>query len=316
MWVAAVAHVRMRRRLVTDAARLLYLRRPARASRAILPFPSAFRRRLPIAAHHVAAPTPTSSIRQAVAEQIAPVARLSAELAQDWRLALDLARARARLAGGLVAFDPLDVLGSAGDLLVPYVRAVTALERAGLSTIEDSQQARERRYQLLPLVVAWLGGEPEPRDRGRAAARRAAALVASSVLRRASELLRRSDDAAEGHGAAGVSRMIAAWQRAHCPCCGGAPDFALRDGPTRSLLCARCDTAWPTSALGCLGCGAREAPTIARITSTALGYQLAICNSCGRYIKEPLTNGVAEPLIERLLTAELDAAAEARGLRL
>jgi hypothetical protein len=268
---------------------------------------------LPIAVQHAAAPPPSNTIRQAVTEQLAPVARLSAELAREWRLALDLDRARARLAGGLVAFDPLDVLGSAGDLLVPFVRAVTALERAGLTAIEDSVQARDRRYQLLPLVVAWLGGEPEPRDRGRAAARRAAALVASSVLRRAAELLRGAEDE---RAAIDVARLIATWQRAHCPCCGGAPDFAIRDGHTRSLLCARCDTSWPTTALGCLGCGAREAPTIARITSSALGYQLAICNSCGRYIKEPLADGIAEPLIERLLTAELDAAAEARGLRL
>lgn len=268
---------------------------------------------MPIAASHAAAPSPSSYIRQTVAEQLAPVARLSIELASEWRLALDLARARGRLAGGLVAFDTLDVLGSAGDLLVPFVRATTALERAGLATIEEAVQARERRFQLLPLVVSWLAGEPEPRDRGRGAARRAAALVASSVLHRASEMLRRPDDATE---AADVARLIGEWQRAYCPCCGGAPDFAMRDGQTRWLLCARCDTSWPTSALGCLGCGAREAPTIARITSNALGYQLTICNSCGRYIKEPLSGGVTEPLIERLLTAELDAAAEARGLRL
>jgi hypothetical protein len=270
---------------------------------------------LPIAVPHAAAApsSPTTTLRQSVAEQLAPVARLCAELAEEWELALDVGRARARLAGGLVAYDPLDVLGSAGDLLVPYMRATTALERAGLATLEASVQARERRYQLLPLVVAWLAGEPEPRDRGRAAARRAAALVAASALRRAGEALRRAD---EQSPAGEIARLLGGWQRAYCPCCGGSPDFAVRDGQNRLLLCARCDTTWPTSALGCLGCGAREAPTIARITSTALGFQLAICNSCGRYIKEPLAGGVAEPLIDRLLTAELDAAAEARGLRL
>jgi hypothetical protein len=273
---------------------------------------------VPYAAHHATATTSASSspslsttIRQTVAEQLAPVARLSAELTEAWRLAVDLARARARLAGGLVAFDPLDVLGAAGDLLVPYVRATSALERSGLATIEEEVQARERRFDLLPLVVSWLSGEPEPRDRGRAAARRAASLVASSVLRRVGAQLREFAD-----GSPTVAELLVSWQRAHCPCCGGSPDFAVRDGQNRLLLCARCDTTWPTSALGCLGCGAREAPTIARITSTALGFQLAICNSCGRYIKEPLAGGVAEPLIDRLLTAELDAAAEARGLRL
>ncbi|HET7456610.1 MAG TPA: formate dehydrogenase accessory protein FdhE [Gemmatimonadaceae bacterium] len=270
------------------------------------------------AAHHATAtsaatssPSLSSTIRQTVAEQLAPVARLSAELTGAWRLAVDLARARTRLAGGLVAFDPLDVLGAAGDLLVPFVRATSALERAGLATIEEEVQARERRFDLLPLVVSWLSGEPEPRDRGRAAARRAASLVASSVLRTASARLREFPD-----GEPTVAALLVSWQRAHCPCCGGSPDFAVRDGEARSLLCSRCDTSWPTTAHGCLGCGAREAPTIARITSHALGYQLTICNSCGRYIKEPLSGCVAEPLIERLMTAELDAAAEARGLRL
>lgn len=273
---------------------------------------------MPYAAHHATAVAPASpspnlpnAIRQTVADQLAPLARLSDELASEWRLAVDVGRARARLAGGLVAFEPLDVLGSAGDLLVPFVRATSALERAGLATLEEAVAARARRFDLLPLVVSWLSGEPEPRDRGRGAARRAAALVASSVLRRAGDTLRRDES-----GATPAAALLAAWQRAHCPCCGGSPDFAVREGQARSLLCSHCDTSWPTSAHGCLGCGAREAPTIARITSHALGYQLTICNSCGRYIKEPLGASMGDPLIERLLTAELDAAAEARGLRL
>ena len=113
------------------------------------------------------------------------------------------------------------------------------------------------------------------------------------------------------------------WNRSYCPCCGGSPDFSVRDDTVdgglerdRGLVCARCDTTWRTEALGCLGCGERESPTIARISSDALGYQLAICNACGRYLKEPAAPAPLDPLVERVLTAQLDAAAEARGLRL
>jgi hypothetical protein len=252
-------------------------------------------------------------IRQTIADQIAPVTRLDAELTRQWPLALDVARARARLEAGLVAFEPLEVIGAAGDLLVPFVRATVALERAGLATDSDAVQARERRYQILPLVVSWLGGEPLPRDRAKATARRAAALVGASVLRRASELLRSAESAEVRRD---VERSLASWQRPVCPCCGSVPDFAVREGAERTLVCARCDSTWRTSAFGCLGCGAKDAPTIARITSPAIGYQLTICNSCGRYVKEPLETRAIEPLLERALTSELDAAAEARGLRL
>jgi len=263
-----------------------------------------------------AAPPPATSaegIRQTVAEIIAPVARLQAELAREWPLALDVARARARLEAGAAAFEPLALIGSAGDLLVPYVRATVALERAGLAGDPEASQARERRHQVLPLVVAWLGGEPPPRDAAKATARRAAAIVARSVLRRAIAILRGAQPA---DAASRVEQRLAQWDRQTCPCCSGPPDFAVREADGRVLVCSRCDTTWRTTALGCLGCGARDAPTLARIVSPAIGYQLTICNSCGRYMKEPLDSRAIDPLVDRALTAELDAAAEARGLRL
>ncbi|MFL5577360.1 MAG: formate dehydrogenase accessory protein FdhE [Gemmatimonadaceae bacterium] len=256
------------------------------------------------------------SLRQTLADVIAPLSRLEAELSQRWVLAVDVARARTRLESGVVAFEPLETIGAAGDLLVPFVRATVALERAGLISDPEAMQARERRYQIMPLIVSWLGGEPAPRDRARAAARRAAAMIAGSILRRASALLRAPAAPAGEVGSRSVERALEEWDRPLCFCCGGAPDFALRQGGTRWLVCARCDSTWRTSALGCLGCGAHEAPTIARVTCAALGYQLTICNSCGRYLKEPTEARPLDPLLERALTSELDAAAEARGLRL
>ena len=254
-----------------------------------------------------------SFIRQTVAESVAPLTRLQAELSEQWELELDVQRARTRLEGGLAAFEPMDVIGGAGDLTLPFVRATVALERAGLATDPEATQARDRRGQLVPLLASWLGGEPAPRDRARATARRAVAIVARSVLHRAIQLLRGAEPAA---AAQRVERLLATWERRSCPCCDGVPDFGVRDGDGRLLVCSRCDTTWRTATLGCLGCGAGEAPTLARIVSSAIGYQITICNSCGRYMKEPIEPHPIEPLVDRALTSELDAAAEARGLRL
>ena len=267
----------------------------------------------PVATAAPPAASGVESIRQTVAEIMAPLARLHAELAREWRFELDIRQARSRLDSGAAAFEPMALIGSAGDLGLPFVRATVALERAGLAGDPEATQARERRHQVLPLIVSWLGGEPSPRDPVRGTARRAAAIVARSVLCRAIDVLRSAEPA---EGASPVGGLLANWDRPSCPCCGGAPDFAMREGDRRALVCSRCDTTWYTSALGCLGCGASEAPTVARIRSPAIGYQLAICNSCGRYMKEPIEPRAIDPLLDRALTAELDAAAEARGLRL
>jgi hypothetical protein len=243
------------------------------------------------------------SVRQTVSEQIEPIVRLFHELAGRWILGVDLERARARLKCGRVAYDPLEVIGSAGGLLVPFVRATVALERAGLASDEEAIMARERRFQIAVLIAAWLANEPMPRDRVRGVARRAATLVGSSILHRASaDLL------------AGLS--LDHWKKGHCPCCGGAAEFSRWENSRRTLTCGRCDAHWTCDRVGCVGCGATEAPAIARVTSPALGYQLTICNSCGRYIKEPLLPDELDPLVDRALTVHLDLAAEKRGLRL
>lgn len=253
------------------------------------------------------------SIRRTVAEMIAPLVRLREELVAYWDLQLDVDGARARLEAGAAAFEPMKVLAAAGNLRAPYQRATVALERAGLATEPEANEARERAGQVMRIVMSWLGGEPPPRDGARATARQAAALVGGSALRCAIAQLR---GAPPQERAQRVASLLEGWERPSCPCCGGAPEFALRQGELRVLVCSRCDSSWRTSALGCLGCGAVETPTLARIHSPAIGFQLAICNSCGRYMKEPLDRSAIDPLVDRALTAELDAAAEARGLRL
>ena len=255
------------------------------------------------AATDAGVPPMVETVRRAIAEQLAPVSGLRDDLERRWTLAIDVDRARQRLRSGQCACDPMETIGSAGNLLVAYVRATVAIERAGLVSDDEAIQARERRFQLMPLIAAWVGGEPMPRDRVKRAARMAAALVGSSILRRASR---------DVIGDAVPSE----WVRPTCPACGGSPDFCFQDGDHRALVCSRCDTRWATTEAGCLGCSARETPMLARVLSPAIDYMLVVCNPCGRYIKEPLHPAALVPEVDRIMTQELDAAAEARGLRM
>jgi formate dehydrogenase formation protein len=249
-------------------------------------------------------PADLAALRRAVAEQIAPLREVAADVALAVGDVVDGAAARERVQSRLTAYDASRVIGAVGSLLVPFVRATIALERAGLATETEAADARDRRFQLAPLIGDWMNAEPMPRDPAKATARRAAAVVLGAVLKRAS-----------AGALAGVS--LDGWNRAHCPGCGGPPDFAERgEAGGRMLACSRCDTRWKAVAPGCLGCGATEAPEVARIASGTLGYTLVICNACGRYIKEPTGTLGDDLLAERVLTAQLDGAAEARGLRL
>ena len=241
--------------------------------------------------------------RRALAEQLAPVVALYAELRRRWSFTLDLDRACSRVRTGACAFDPLAVIESAGELALPFLQATKALERAGLVSNEEATRARGRRPELVPLLAEWLAGDAAPRDPVRAVARRAAALVGGSILHRAATDVRERLPLDE-------------LERRSCPCCGGPAEFALGGAGPRLLICARCDTAWRSPGSGCLGCDATEEPTLAHVFSPALDYRIVICNACGRYVKERRTGDAVDPVLERSLTALLDEAAEARGLRL
>lgn len=269
--------------------------------------PAAAVAREPRSAAHVASdmdPSPAALFREHLSEQLEAVLALRDEIARTLRPAVDLARAAERLAAGQTAYDPLEAIGSAGNLFVPFVRATVAIERAGLAQAREAAAARDARLELMPLIAGWLGNEPMPRDRVRATARRAAAVVANAILRATS-------------AAIAGDRPLPRSARASCPCCGCAPDFTRTDhAGNRTLLCARCDAEWVTTRTGCTGCGASGAPSIAHVESPLLGYRLVLCNPCGRYLKEPIGPWSDDVTVERAMTGQLDAAAEARGLRL
>jgi FdhE protein len=115
----------------------------------------------------------------------------------------------------------------------------------------------------------------------------------------------------------GAPSVWKTWARVVCPCCGGAPDVALLErGGHRTLVCSRCDAQWRAPRTGCLGCDADDAPSIARIPNAAVGYELVMCNACGRFLKERPRRGLESLVVERAMTMELDVAAEQRGLRI
>jgi formate dehydrogenase maturation protein FdhE len=214
---------------------------------------------------------------------------------------IDVAQARARIRGGRPAFETVSLLRDAGDLTRVFHRTAAAFERSGLVANAQVEAIRNAAFDPTALMLSWANGESLPRDPSKRLARTVAGVVGNAVLSRASDQIR------DGFSLAG-------WKRAFCPCCGASPDLALATDKRRTLVCWRCDTMWRTDLRGCLGCGADSTPTLARVPSP-FGYELAICNSCGRYLKERRGAPPHALIVERALTAGLDEAAQQRGLR-
>jgi hypothetical protein len=243
-------------------------------------------------------------VRTTTAEQLAPVLRAHAEVMLAFAPIVDVSDARARVEAGQVAYDALPVIRSVGDLGAPFGRLLDAFEVAGLVSNDERLAVLTARFDIDDLVCGWCMGDRVPRDRTRRLAQQVAMTLGNAILRRASSLV-------------GRPVLWSAWTRTVCPCCGGSPDFAFTEGPVRTLACGRCDAEWRAPREGCLGCEAPATPQhIARIENAELGYDLLMCNDCGRFLKERTRSGTGPMLVERAITAELDRAAELRGLRI
>ena len=249
-----------------------------------------------------ASPADLDPVRRTIAEQMAPLVELQRSLTLGWNLPIDRAAARGRIQTNAVAFDPLEVIGSAGDLIVPFLRATVALEESGITRDDEAARARDQKYEVLNLITSWLSSDSMPRDTVRATAWRASAIVGASILRRASMEVR-------------GGKTITGWIAMVCPCCGGAADLAIAHTEHRTLICSRCDGRWQAHRSRCLGCAADGPPAIARVSAPLPGYELSICNQCGRYLKERQPSNDLDLMVERALTAQMDVAAEMRGLR-
>jgi hypothetical protein len=251
----------------------------------------------------VSPPRPPSA-RSALAEQFAPVLHVHAELLGDCVPAVEPESAQRRIRNGQVGYDALRVLRSCGDLLPRFVRVLDAFEVAGFISNDDRRAIRDGELDVDDLVSGWFTGDQTPRDPLRRIARQAAIVVGNALLRDASTRV-------------GLPSTWRGWTRTVCPCCGGSPDIVLVErSAQRTLVCARCDAQWRAKRSGCLGCDTEVSPAIARINNPALGYDLVMCNACGRFIKERPRRGLESFIVERALTTELDLAAEQRGLRI
>lgn len=243
-------------------------------------------------------------MRSTTAEQFAPVLRVHADLIRESAPAVDPAGARTRIANGQVAYDAIRVVRSCGDLSARFSRVLEAFQVAGFASNQDCHDLMGRALDVDEIVCGWLTGDRAPRDVRRGIARQASIIVANAMLRAASDRV----------GAPSTWRK---WTRAVCPCCAGSPDIALLErGANRTLVCSRCDAQWRAARASCLGCDATEDLGIARIGNPELGYDLVMCHACGRFHKERARRGMAALIVERALTADLDFAAEQRGLRI
>ena len=245
------------------------------------------------------------SVRATTAEQFEAVLRVHADLMGSCSPTVDADAAKRRIRAGQVGYDALRVLRSCGDLLPRFLLVLDAFEVAGFISNEERRSLLEGEPDVDELVSGWFTGDRTPRDPRKRVTRQAAIVVGNALLRAASAHL------------CPVSTWRT-WVRTVCPCCGGAPDIVLVERPSvRTLVCARCDTRWRARRLGCLGCDSSEMPAaVARISNPELGYDLMMCNACGRFIKERPRRGLESLIVERGLTMELDLAAEQRGLRI
>lgn len=242
-------------------------------------------------------------VTRGVADQFGPVLQLQQALRSAVRPVVDVADARARIANRRPGFDPVRILSRARTVVTAFDRCVDVLEVSGLVSSTTVTALRQETHDARSLAIAWAAGETPPAASSHRLAQKAASLVAGAILQSNARV---------------VTQKFAldAWQRPVCPSCGGSPDLAFVEGEQRALVCSRCDTTWPVNTRGCIGCDATGAPTIARVRSPYLGYDLVICHACGRYLKERVGQASHPPLVERALTAEMDAAAVRRGLRI
>jgi hypothetical protein len=244
---------------------------------------------------------PTAASRT-LADQLQPIVRLHESIRNHGHARTDVERARARILAGRTGFDADTVLRNATDLPRAFSRAAAVFERTGIEATPRVSALHAMSVDAVAQVLAWANNESPPVDPTMKLARKLAAVVGNGILSRV------ASDVMDGF-------TLPPWKWPQCPCCGASPDLSLTSDTTRKLVCWRCDTSWRTELRGCLGCGATAPPAMARVASPFLGYELAICGACGRYLKErrgPLTHDL---LVERALVVGLDEAAQQRGLR-
>ncbi len=226
---------------------------------------------------------------QTLAEQFGPIVAVHDSVRDRAHASVDVRDARMRIRAGRAAFDAAALLRNTGDVNRSFHRVASAFERTGVESSARLTDLRGRALDVTTLMVAWANGDSMPRDPAMHFARSVAGVVANAVL---------------AHAASSVTKgfSLTLWKRNHCPCCGAAPDLVIVTEKRRALICWRCDTTWRTEVTGCLGCGEDSQHALFRVPSPYQGYVLAVCNSCGRYVKERRGNHTAGAPARRACT--------------
>jgi formate dehydrogenase maturation protein FdhE len=107
------------------------------------------------------------------------------------------------------------------------------------------------------------------------------------------------------------------WTHAHCPLCGGEPEFAvIVSGGGRVLICGRCTGRWHFDASACPFCRNDDRSLLPSFASRDNVYRLYACDVCRRYIKAFDAHRGGRPVmlsVDSVATLPLDAAAMQRG---
>jgi formate dehydrogenase maturation protein FdhE len=171
-------------------------------------------------------------------------------------------------------------------------------------------------HALEPLAVRWFNATaaPERLDEPTAPTTGASpealdqvlALAMRPFLERCAEVMQQRAD-------------FSTWTHAHCPLCGGEPEFAvLVTGGDRVLICGRCTGRWRFDAVACPFCRNDDRRLLPSFSSPDAMYRLYACDVCRRYIKAFDARRGGRPVmlaVDSVATLPLDAAAFQRGYR-
>jgi formate dehydrogenase maturation protein FdhE len=202
----------------------------------------------------------------------------------------------------LVFRQTADVLKRFDAIEPPDYQALQALSRDG--------------HALEPLAVHWFNAAAAPDRAGERpttpagvsaeALEQVLALAMRPFLERCADVVQQRAD-------------FSTWTHAHCPLCGGEPEFAvLVSGGDRVLICGRCTGRWRFDELACPFCGNADRSRLASFSSRDGLYRLYACEGCRRYIKAYDARQGGRPVmlsVDSVATLPLDAAAMQRGYR-
>jgi len=107
-----------------------------------------------------------------------------------------------------------------------------------------------------------------------------------------------------------------------CPRCGGAPQVSVLEagapdaGGSRLLQCATCLATWPFARVVCPSCGEQDEKQLGYFRAPEFEHvRVDACQRCRRYIKTIDLGrlGLADPLVDEIAAAPLDAWAREHG---